>query len=316
MIPDRRSYESINTQLAMQGHNLRMSQALQKEHRGAAGGQNIHAYILEDYPPPPYQPPRGVHTMPNGAIHQRQISANAVLQNGNITTRVPMSNGQLAPGTRVPMSNGQLVPGARFVPAVFRNNGERLLATTQSQTMDQGTSSNRLSTVEHAQGRDQGHIELQLHPSPNRQSNPDCLQTVNRQAQSNPDLLPVIARQSLTHMSPPTNVPMSVSSRPDITSSLSPSHQTSVSSPGQSSNFVRHIGNSKLGSQPNPQSTPQNIQLQTYGRQSLGNNNNNNNNNPSGQNMQQSPTGSQLPNGNVAKLLHDAYRIQQFETTA
>ena len=55
VIPDRRSYESINTQLALSGHGARAINlsTIPREHRA-----RIPSYIFEDIPPPPYQPPQ------------------------------------------------------------------------------------------------------------------------------------------------------------------------------------------------------------------------------------------------------------------
>jgi hypothetical protein len=74
-------------------------------------------------------------------------------------------------------------------------------------------------------------------------------------------------------------------------------------------NFVRQpIANGGPQKQlSNAVAAGQNIQLQTYSQ----------NPNQQQQQNQSIPNVRQnIPNGNVAKLLHDAYRIQQFETTA
>ena len=74
VIPDRRSYESINTQLALHGHHpsrtLNLS-SITREHRN-----RIPSYIFEDIPPPPYQPPnlQGGHAHPHPHQHQHQGS--------------------------------------------------------------------------------------------------------------------------------------------------------------------------------------------------------------------------------------------------
>lgn len=88
VIPDRRSYESINTQLALSGHGGRTINltTIPREHRA-----RIPSYIFEDIPPPPYQPPQllaqgqghhtqqgnqgqGHHPQGSGGSHQSQGS--------------------------------------------------------------------------------------------------------------------------------------------------------------------------------------------------------------------------------------------------
>lgn len=76
VIPDRRSYESINTQLALSGHGGRAINltTIPRDHRA-----RIPSYIFEDIPPPPYQPPQllaqgqGHHIQP-GQGHRPQGS--------------------------------------------------------------------------------------------------------------------------------------------------------------------------------------------------------------------------------------------------
>lgn len=81
VIPDRRSYESINTQLALHGHGGRTLNLapISREHRS-----RIPSYIFEDIPPPPYQPPNlqgqghhhhaHAHQLSNSSGHQSQGS--------------------------------------------------------------------------------------------------------------------------------------------------------------------------------------------------------------------------------------------------
>ncbi|WAR30105.1 TM145-like protein [Mya arenaria] len=65
VIPDRRSYESINTQLALHGGR---AINIPREHRTP----RIPSYIFEDVPPPPYQPPNM-----QGSGHQHQGSGSS-----------------------------------------------------------------------------------------------------------------------------------------------------------------------------------------------------------------------------------------------
>lgn len=81
VIPDRRSYESINTQLALHGHGGR---ALNLASVPRDPRTRIPSYIFEDIPPPPYQPPNlqgqghhhhaHAHQLSNSSGHQSQGS--------------------------------------------------------------------------------------------------------------------------------------------------------------------------------------------------------------------------------------------------
>ncbi|XP_045185217.1 uncharacterized protein LOC123543190 [Mercenaria mercenaria] len=143
VIPDRRSYESINTQLALHGHGGRTLNlaSIPREHRA-----RIPSYIFEDIPPPPYQPPNlqgqghhhhaHAHQLSNSSGHQSQGSGSGHPLLGNsspystglqqhipLTTRLlPISSGNgtlsgpvtMATTTRMPLqssSNGLMTSG-------------------------------------------------------------------------------------------------------------------------------------------------------------------------------------------------------------
>ncbi|XP_041355836.1 uncharacterized protein LOC121373332 [Gigantopelta aegis] len=74
VIPERRSYESINAHLTVPGHGHSSRHAhatLLKEMRPFAT-----TFVFDDYPPPPYQPPRGMpkhHTLQHPQHGQHQL---------------------------------------------------------------------------------------------------------------------------------------------------------------------------------------------------------------------------------------------------
>lgn len=262
VIPDRRSYESINTQLAMQGQSLRgihLSHGHAHGH-GRDNRPNIPPYILEDYPPPPYQPP------PNG-VHHRQSSAGAVMQGQN------QANATLPNGS-TPLLNGHMIANGRPVhmsPGLHYNStnvvGHRSDQTLQKQI---GNQSLRLQQrADHNQGQ-------RLHQNQGNQTLP-----VGSQATRMPQQMSDTAQQSNAQFSQANG---------------NAGNPTFVRQ--QIANGGPKLSNGAVGGQ--------NIQLQTYGPTQT---------QPS-QSVQTSNGRPSVPNGNVAKLLHDAYRIQQFETTA
>lgn len=252
VIPDRRSYESINTQLASQGHSLR---AIHHAH-GRENRPNIPPYILEDYPPPPYQ-----------LVHQRQYSAGAVMQGQT------QQNGAIPNGS-TPLLNGHMIANGRPVhmsPGLHYNStnviGHRTDQTLQKQI---GNQSLRLQ-----QRADQNQGQ-RPHQNQGNQTLPVGVQAMRMPQQSSDN-----AQQANAQFSHANG---------------------SAGNP----NFVRQQvanGGPKVS---NGAAGGQNIQLQTYSPTQT---------QPS-QSVQSSNGRPSVPNGNVAKLLHDAYRIQQFETTA
>lgn len=74
VIPDRRSYESINTQLALHGHGGRTLglASIPRDHR-----PRIPSYIFEDIPPPPYQPPNLQGQGHHHHAHAHQLSGSS-----------------------------------------------------------------------------------------------------------------------------------------------------------------------------------------------------------------------------------------------
>ena len=104
VIPDRRSYESINTQLALHGHhpgrNLNFA-SLSREHRN-----RIPSYIFEDIPPPPYQPPglQGGHAHqgshhpqgPGSGAHLLAVHSSGPASHHSGIQQMPMTSRMLA----------------------------------------------------------------------------------------------------------------------------------------------------------------------------------------------------------------------------
>lgn len=272
VIPDRRSYESINTQLALQGQSLRgIHLSHGREHR-----PNIPPYILEDYPPPPYQPP----PLQNG-LHQRQSSANAVLQAQNQNG----STAQAGAGS-TPLLNGHMIANGRPVhmsPGMHYNSANIMGHNRSEQTLQKqvpiGNQSLRIYSHQQRSEHNQGQIRPQS-------------------SQGNQTLPPGNGNQNV-------RAPQQMSDNSQQTNTLFSQANGSAGNP----NFVRQpIANGGPQKQlSNAVAGGQNIQLQTYSQ----------NPNQQQQQNQSIPNVRQnIPNGNVAKLLHDAYRIQQFETTA
>ena len=113
VIPDRRSYESINTQLALSGHGGRAINlsTIPREHRA-----RIPSYIFEDIPPPPYQPPQLLaaqqqgHHLQQGQGHRPQGSAGSDSQQSQgsasgVPLLSPGASGSGAGGQHIPMSS-------------------------------------------------------------------------------------------------------------------------------------------------------------------------------------------------------------------
>ena len=128
VIPDRRSYESINTQLALSGHGGRAINlaTIPREHRA-----RIPSYIFEDIPPPPYQPPQllaqaqghqvhpgyqsGHHSQGSGGSHQSQGSGSGhplLSQSGSGSNtnaqHIPLSSRMLTVSTPSSLVHGPI----------------------------------------------------------------------------------------------------------------------------------------------------------------------------------------------------------------
>lgn len=136
VIPDRRSYESINTQLALHGHNGRtLNLAIPRDPRS-----RIPSYIFEDIPPPPYQPPN-LQGQGHGHNHQ-----------GSNTSHQSQGSGSGHPllGTQSPYSGGGLqhIPmSARFIPistAPGSMSGPVTMATTTRMPLHSSSNTNGL----------------------------------------------------------------------------------------------------------------------------------------------------------------------------
>lgn len=151
VIPDRRSYESINTQLALHGHPGRTLNlaGLSREHRA-----RIPSYIFEDIPPPPYQPP---NLQGQALAHQHAHAHQHQHQGSNSGHPLSQANGHSPYGTGL----HQLSMAGRLIP----------LSGAQ-----QGTLTNRLpvhsSAVAHAAAMTSGnsltlasHTTIGNHPS-------------------------------------------------------------------------------------------------------------------------------------------------------
>lgn len=112
VIPDRRSYESINTQLALSGHGGRAINlsTIPREHRA-----RIPSYIFEDIPPPPYQPPQLLaqgqgHHLQQGQGHRTQGSGGSDSHQSQgsgsgIPLLSPNGSGSGAGGQHIPLSS-------------------------------------------------------------------------------------------------------------------------------------------------------------------------------------------------------------------
>ena len=123
VIPDRRSYESINTQLALHGHGGRAFN-LAAIQRGEHRAPRIPSYIFEDIPPPPYQPP---NLQAQGQGHQHQNSGSSGHQSQGSGSGHPLL------GTQSPYSGGglqHLSLQTRFVPISSSGQGPVTMATT------------------------------------------------------------------------------------------------------------------------------------------------------------------------------------------
>ncbi|XP_022306168.2 uncharacterized protein LOC111112729 [Crassostrea virginica] len=298
VIPDRRSYESINTQLAMHGHTIRgvsMNPNHLRDHRTP----NIPPYILESYPPPPYQPPSGQQ---NGGIHHRtHVSAhhgNNINSNNNINSGSQTTTAQQTPNGNIP--NGrpiQLHPSGQPPPS---------------------------TNIIHQQHHSMSGLQLGENSEPTSNSHP--VHVTGNRSGSAPvhfDNVGAIAR--------PTPIYPSSHGVLFGTHNSRSTQQTSPSSHGVPNGNIPngHLNNNTIGhtsqafkrqlsAGPKLNSVPngQPMQLQTY----QGHDKTSDAQTPNGRT--QLPNGNlpngrtHVPNGNVAKLLHDAYRIQQFETTA
>ncbi|KAL4216331.1 hypothetical protein ACF0H5_024058 [Mactra antiquata] len=152
VIPDRRSYESINTQLALHGHGGRALNLAQIQRER---GPRIPSYIFEDIPPPPYQPPNL-----QGHGHHHHAHAH---QNSNSSGHQSQGSGSGHPllGNSSPYSPGlqQHLPlTTRLLPISSQNgtlNGPVTMATTtrmplHSSASGQMTSSNASSGPNHS----------------------------------------------------------------------------------------------------------------------------------------------------------------------
>ncbi|XP_061180544.1 uncharacterized protein LOC133189153 [Saccostrea echinata] len=290
VIPDRRSYESINTQLVMHGHNVRgvsMNPNHLREHRTP----NIPPYILENYPPPPYQPPTGQQ---NGGLHHRSHAAG---HHGNNNGSQPLSQ---------QTSNGN-IPNGR--PMQMHPSGHP--PPSSNIIHQQHHSMSGLQTGENSEPSTNSHP---VHISGNRSgSAPVHFDNVGAIARPTPIYPSPNGILFGTHPSR-SSQPTSPSSHGVPNGNIPNGHLNNNNIIHTSQAFKRQLSaGPKLNSVPNGQP----LQLQTYqghdktlgetqtpnGRTQLPNGNI-----PNGR--------TNVPNGNVAKLLHDAYRIQQFETTA
>lgn len=138
VIPDRRSYESINTQLALHGHGGRALNlaSISRDHR-----TRIPSYIFEDIPPPPYQPP---NLQGHGHAHQ----------GSNTSSHHSQGSGSGHPllGTQSPYSGTGLqhIPlNARFIPistASGSMSGPVTMATTTRMPLHSNNNSGTMSS--------------------------------------------------------------------------------------------------------------------------------------------------------------------------
>lgn len=292
VIPDRRSYESINTQLAMHGHNVRgvsMNPNHLREHRTP----NIPPYILENYPPPPYQPPSGQQ---NGGVHHRShAGGHHGNNNGTQTAQQQTPNGNIPNGRPMQLHpSGQPPPSTNIIHQQHHSmSGLQLGEKTEPASTNHPV---------HLSGNRSGSAPVHF----------DNVGAIARPTPIYPSSHGVLFGTHPSRSSQPT----SPSSHGTPNGNIPNGHINNNNNIGHTSQaFKRQLSaGPKLNSVPNGQP----LQLQTYqghdktindtqqipnGRTHLPNGNL-----PNGR--------THVPNGNVAKLLHDAYRIQQFETTA
>ncbi|KAH3746935.1 uncharacterized protein LOC127848263 [Dreissena polymorpha] len=125
VIPDRRSYESINTQLALHGGRTLNITGIPRDPRA-----RIPSYIFEDVPPPPYQPPHGQGQGHGGQGHAHQGSNSSGHHSQGSGSGHPLL------GTQSPYSGGGLhhIPlQTRFIPITTAQglSGPVTMATTR-----------------------------------------------------------------------------------------------------------------------------------------------------------------------------------------
>ncbi|KAK3095903.1 hypothetical protein FSP39_020609 [Pinctada imbricata] len=271
VIPDRRSYESINTQLAMQGQTVR---GLNLNPGHLRDRTNIPPYILEDIPPPPYPGQ-------NGGFHHRHCHPNAHHpgSGGHPHHSHAILNGHVQNGRPV-----QMHPSGHPPVNVIHQQHHSMSGLQTNSNAEKNKSDHNQNNPTNTKGNRSGSAPIHSDSVPIARPTPIY--------PSGSHILQFGSQRGPAPSAPPNG--------------LLPAQGAISNVPNGHTNqaFQRQIPNGM----PKTNSIPagHNIQLQTYGQSQ-------------GQSSGQSQTlqnRQSLPNGNTAKLHQDAYRIQQFETTA
>ena len=275
VIPDRRSYESINTQLAIQGHNVRGLNLNAGHLRERA---NIPPYIMEDYPPPPYPGQNGgPHRQYNGQHHHHHPNVNHQHHNHGVP------NGHIPNGRPVQMHPSGHPP----TNIIHQQHHSMSGIQTGTNTEKNNNNDTNQNSATNTQGNRSGSAPVHSDNIPIARPTPIY--------PSGSHLLQFGSQRGPVPSAPPNGqVP---------NGHLGPSNGNNNTLNGHTNQAFQRLPNGvpkSIGAH-----SGQNIQLQTYGQGQS----------QSGQ-TQNASSRQSLPNGNAAKLLHDAYRIQQFETTA
>lgn len=176
VIPDRRSYESINTQLALSGHSGRAINlaTIPREHRA-----RIPSYIFEDIPPPPYQPPQllaqgqGHHNQQGHQSqgHHPQGSGGSHLSQGSGSGHPllpPSGSGTNTSAQHIPMSSRLLTTSS---PSSLMNGPIGQIITTraplQSSSYQSTSTGNTLQTQTPSASGSGSHTNAGTDPIPN-----------------------------------------------------------------------------------------------------------------------------------------------------
>ncbi|KAK3599698.1 hypothetical protein CHS0354_037169 [Potamilus streckersoni] len=267
VIPDRRSYESINTQLALAGHAPRgvNISTVPREHRS-----RFPSYIFEDYPPPPYQPPHQLHGLTAGGGHHL-ISTSSAHHMAHSVNGGPFQTQSVSSGA------------SQAIQALNSPAGQhhhQVSSSHQMQVLNSGHHQSHGSIGRHQSQGSASHHQSQGSASGHQ------LQTTNGSTQTGSQTTPMNSR---------LQAPSSAGSSLHTANQSSPStgHETAYQTTS-----LTHLQNGGSPQGPRPQSNQSVLQLQNGGQTHI--------------------AGVRYPlhNTNNAKLLHHAYRIQQFETTA
>lgn len=140
VIPDRRSYESINLQLSGHGGRHHNNHAtLPKENR-----PSLPAYIFEDYPPPPYQPPQQLLQAINSHSQNGQHSFASAGTHPHTHILAGGSNGHQPQNSHTNAVNSLSVPNG------YAGGGHPSAGPSQSNSSHQLVNVGQMSNTGHA----------------------------------------------------------------------------------------------------------------------------------------------------------------------